>query len=412
MRGASQAVWPHLSVPLRLLLFSQLGFNIGFYLVVPFLAAHLTENLHLAGWVVGAVLGLRTFSQQGLFVLGGALADRIGVKTSVVTGCAVRIAGFLVLAVAQSLPAVVVGVVLVGVAAALFSPATESAIAAWGGELERAGGPTRTQVLALESVYSKVGSILGPLVGGVLLVVPFATTCLAAAAVFGVILVAQVLLLPGDARAGEATPLGESLRAVATDRDFLLFGLLHSSYFLAFAMLYLALPVELRRVGAPSAAVTWFFALAAVVVIALQLPVTRATSDWSAARRLAVGYALLASCFVPVALVATQRPAPGAWVYVAPAVLVTVLHLGQILVLPTGRDVVARIARERRLGTYLGALASLGGLVVLLGGTVFGRLLDLAEAPGAQAAVPWFVMALPPLVSAIAVGPFLRARCG
>ncbi len=32
----------------------------------------------MAGRLVGFVLGLRTFSQQGLFVIGGALADRYG----------------------------------------------------------------------------------------------------------------------------------------------------------------------------------------------------------------------------------------------------------------------------------------------------------------------------------------------
>ena len=42
---------------------------------------------------------------------------------------------------------VIVGVVLVGLAAALFSPATESAIVAWGGDVERAGGPTLPEVV-------------------------------------------------------------------------------------------------------------------------------------------------------------------------------------------------------------------------------------------------------------------------
>ena len=44
--------------------------------------------------MVGFVLGLRTFSQQGLFVVGGALVDRYGVRPIVLTGCALRVAGF------------------------------------------------------------------------------------------------------------------------------------------------------------------------------------------------------------------------------------------------------------------------------------------------------------------------------
>ncbi len=43
--------------PLPLLIGTQLAFNAGFYLVLPFLAGHLAGDLALAGWVVGLVLG-------------------------------------------------------------------------------------------------------------------------------------------------------------------------------------------------------------------------------------------------------------------------------------------------------------------------------------------------------------------
>ncbi|CAM5346167.1 Multidrug resistance protein MdtH [Streptomyces griseorubiginosus] len=48
----------------------------------------------MAGRLVGFVLGLRTFSQQGLFVIGGALAGRYGILPVVLTGCALPIGGF------------------------------------------------------------------------------------------------------------------------------------------------------------------------------------------------------------------------------------------------------------------------------------------------------------------------------
>lgn len=116
----------------RLLLMTQLVFNIGFYLVVPFLAVHLAEDLAMAGWAIGIVLGVRTFSQQGMFVVGGALADRFGVRRTVLAGCALRVVGFVVLASAATLGTVLLGTVLIGFAAALFSPAVESALASYG----------------------------------------------------------------------------------------------------------------------------------------------------------------------------------------------------------------------------------------------------------------------------------------
>src|SRR5690606_41395895 len=84
----------------RLLLCTQLAFNLVFYLVVPFLAVHLAKDLTMAGWAVGVVLGVRTFSQQGLFLVGGALADRFGTRPVVLAGCVVLKVGCLAVSVA------------------------------------------------------------------------------------------------------------------------------------------------------------------------------------------------------------------------------------------------------------------------------------------------------------------------
>jgi hypothetical protein len=59
---------------------------VGFFAVLPYLAGHLTGALGLGGALVGLVLGLRTFSQQGLFVVGGALTDRYAPRTVVLAG--------------------------------------------------------------------------------------------------------------------------------------------------------------------------------------------------------------------------------------------------------------------------------------------------------------------------------------
>lgn len=56
-----------LPVSVKALLITQLLFNVGFYLVVPFIAVQMSDNLGAAGATVGLVLGVRTFSQQGMF---------------------------------------------------------------------------------------------------------------------------------------------------------------------------------------------------------------------------------------------------------------------------------------------------------------------------------------------------------
>ncbi|HBB0432642.1 TPA: MFS transporter, partial [Escherichia coli] len=79
-------LWP------PVLLGSQFVFNIGFYAVVPFLALFLRDDMLLSGGLIGLILGLRTFSQQGMFILGGTLADRYGAKAIILAGCVVRVA--------------------------------------------------------------------------------------------------------------------------------------------------------------------------------------------------------------------------------------------------------------------------------------------------------------------------------
>ncbi|MEW2051189.1 IS256 family transposase [Streptomyces sp. NPDC005476] len=122
-KPSRERTWKHLSPLLRLLILTQLTFNIGFFAVLPFLAEHLGTALGMAGWMVGFVLGLRTFSQQGLFVVGGALVDRYGVRPIVLTGCVLRVAGFAWPGYAQTTWTVIGAVLLIGFAAALFSPA-------------------------------------------------------------------------------------------------------------------------------------------------------------------------------------------------------------------------------------------------------------------------------------------------
>ena len=79
---------------------------------------------------------------------------------------------------------------------------------------------------------------------------------------------------------------------------------------------------------------------------------------------------------------------------------VVLLTLGQMLIVPAARAWVPDLAEEGRIGLYIGALSSVSGLIVLLGGSATGSLLDL----GLPSAVPWLVLAAVP---AVAVAPLL-----
>ena len=48
----------------RLLVLTQLAFNVGFFMVLPYLSVHLSSDLGQATAVVGVVLGLRSSYQR------------------------------------------------------------------------------------------------------------------------------------------------------------------------------------------------------------------------------------------------------------------------------------------------------------------------------------------------------------
>ncbi|MBP9661956.1 MAG: MFS transporter, partial [Aeromonas sp.] len=121
--------WQGMSPAARLLILNGLAFNLGFYMMMPFLAQHMGSGLGLAGWACGLVMGMRVFSQQGLFLLGGTLGDRIGYHTAIVWGCLVRSLGFVLLGWAESLPILLLAAALTGFAGALFTPCAQAYLA-------------------------------------------------------------------------------------------------------------------------------------------------------------------------------------------------------------------------------------------------------------------------------------------
>ena len=399
-RFAALRAFSRLPAYVQLLLITQLCFNIGFYMVLPYLATYLREHLGLAGAAVGLVLGLRSFSQQGLFVVGGTLSDRYGPRRVILVGILIRIAGFLTLGFSTALPGVITGVVLIGFAAALFSPAVESSIARAAGEVERSTGLPRTQVFAMGSVSLQLGATLGPLIGSLLLLVNYRFACVVAAGVFACVWLAYLIMFPNIPPLHKDEPVLAGWGEVLRNRTFLLFALANSTYLVAYNQLYLALPVELVRSLGNDKLLGVMMAISSFMIIAGQVWLTAwARRHLGGRRAIPLGFSIMALGFAMLAAASMVSPLAAPWAGVPAVSMIMLFTLGQMLASPFTADLVARLANERRLGAYYGLLNSFGGLAVLAGSTAIGALLGNGS-HGFAVARPWLVTILLLLFSA------------
>ncbi|MFF4761642.1 MDR family MFS transporter [Streptomyces sp. NPDC001292] len=379
--------------PARLLMVNQFAINLGFYMLMPYLADHLAHGLGLAAWAVGLVLGVRNLSQQGMFLVGGTLADRYGCKPMILAGCALRTVAFGLLAVAGSLPVLVLASGLTGLAGALFNPAVRAYLAADAGE------DRRVEAFAAFNVFYQAGILVGPLAGLALLTWDFGVVCAVAALIFGALAALQVRALPARPPAGRsAEPAWRAVaadwRTVAANRPFLLFAAAMSgSYILAFQV-YLALPLRARELfGAHTGLVTGaVFAVSALAALSGQLKLTAwAKRNLSGPRAIVYGLVLMGAAFLPL----LPRPYEAVAGVGALTLCAALLSWGGALLYPFEMDTVVRLSGDRLVATYYGAYNTASGVAVSLGNLAVGALFDTGVRW-----LPWAALAATGLVCA------------
>ncbi|MFE9651351.1 MDR family MFS transporter [Streptomyces sp. NPDC006365] len=399
----------------QLLMVNQFTINLGFYMLMPYLAAYLAGPVGLAGWLVGLILGVRNFSQQGMFLLGGTLADRLGYKPMIIAGLVLRIVGFATLGLVESVPALLAASAATGLAGALFNPAVRAYLAADAGE-------RRVEAFALFNIFYQAGILLGPLVGMLLTGVSFRVTCLVAAGIFALLSIVQIRALP--ARRGDDAKRGQDQegvlsqwRGIAANGPFVLFSVAMIGFYVMQFQVYLALPLEVRRLGGEgtfgTAAVAVLFAVSGLSTILFQTKVTAwCKARMEPGRALTWGLLTMGLGFVPL-LVATAVPVPdggvGLWLLAAvpPALSALLLAIGTMIAYPFEMDTIVRLSGNRLVATHYGLYNTICGIGITLGNLLTGAALDAARDAG-MSALPWVALFVLGLACAAALSGLHR----
>lgn len=344
------------------MLLNRLGGTVFFLLGI-----YLTRERRLGAELAGLVVSLN--AAGGLFAgpVGGALADRIGRRATLLFGTSLSGALMLALGLARSTTEIVVVAPLLGFFTDICRPPLQAAVA----DVVPPGDRARAYGLLYWAV--NLGFAGAAILGGALaerhfalLFVIDALTTLA----YGAIVLAGVPeTRPVSGPPAHPGRRGAGLLAPFRDRRFVRFVLIQTLVLLAFAQVILTLPLDMRAHGLGTTQIGWLLGLNGVIIVVAQPITLRTLGGVEPARWLAAGAALTGLGLGATAL------AGGTVVYALSALLWTLGEIGFSTATPT---LVAEMAPVERRGLYQGTYQLAWGVAStcapVLGSLVLARL--------------------------------------
>ena len=317
--------------------------------VLPFFAFYITGLLHHSAALAGLATALYGAGAAVSGLVGGVLADRVGRKPTLIGAQFANAATILALGYARSPWALAAGALVVGLATNAYRPAQSAMIA----DLVPAGDRTRAYALNFWAI--NLGFSLSMAAVGLvtefgyhaLFYADAATTALCAAliAVFvrettpnGAMTVAR------DARRAGGSG-GEGLGTVLRDRTFIAFVAAFFVLLTVFNQCQTGLPIAMAVSGLSPAVFGRIAALNGVLIVLLQLPVTRLLKRYPQGRVLAGAGLVIGTGFGVLAFGQSVE------MYVLCTVVMT---LGEIGNTPTAQAVATQLAPDHLRGRYQG----------------------------------------------------------
>jgi len=370
-RGYDRRVW--------MLFYGRIISSLGFSIVMPFLSIYLHRELGIPMTVVGLVLLISAVVGALGQILGGELADIIGRKKIMVIAMAARCLMFTLLAyvISGGADLVVIGamVCLSSLAGSFFEPASSALIA------DVVEPKKRLEAYGLLRIGGNLGWTLGPLLGGLLVMVSYPFLFLISALATGTVSI-MVFLFVGESISAGSKRERFSLKdmgRMGKDHRFLAFSFISIFLFMMFGQMastYAVFSTDI--IGITETEVGYLYAINGLMVVLIQFPISRMISHQRMTRVMAFGSLLYAIGYGIVGLSPTIGLSFPSWLF-SPgfmylALCMFVVTMGEMIVSPSSTALVAKMSPEKERGRYQGMY----GLVSSFGfsaGPFFGGLL-------------------------------------
>ncbi|QDP41754.1 MFS transporter [Radiobacillus deserti] len=226
---------------IKVTLSSAFLLNFAGFAVFSFLAVYLSNVLHLSTVESGTVLSILTLSSRLLPFITGSIGDKYGFKRAMGIGLILRGLGFTALAFSYNFLSVSLSAFFIGVGAAFYEP---SALAYFSKEKNI---DLRKKHFIYLNLALNGGAIIGPLLGGVLLLMDPRVPFLISASIFFMLYIVQFITLSNGNKEERQDTVSfiKGFKQVARNKSFLLFCLSMTFFWFMFAQLTVGIPLHI-----------------------------------------------------------------------------------------------------------------------------------------------------------------------
>ena len=401
------------NVPFWILVIGSFINSTGSALVFPFIALYIGRRFHATEVEIGLIFTY--YAAVSLFsgAAGGALSDRFGRKTVMVIGLGAAIVFSLSLAFAQTVPLILVAILITGLFSPIFGPAANAMVADMLPEERLASG------YGLVRVAQNLGVVIGPLLGGLLADTDngFVWLFLGDAATSGIFALVIAFLLPETRPAAppdaaqptsaghwwDALKLFDGYGKVIRDVPFFLFSLTFLGATLVYSQMNTNLVLYMdKEFGMSAGQYSLLIALNAAMVVLFQFPITAYIERFKYTAVLAFGALCYGIGFGMFGFLGRL------WWFALGMAIITV---GEMVMIPVAQAVVAEMAPEDMRGRYMGFYGLVWGLSFGIGPLAGGVI--LAAGDGLYRRYLWYLALGVGILGALAfllLGRYLNRR--
>ncbi|USG64601.1 MFS transporter [Brevibacillus ruminantium] len=338
------------------------------FMIIPYYAIYFTETMKYSVFFSGMALSTFSISSKVANFTGGYLIDRFRPEIFINLGFILMIIAYISLIFINVQFLFIIALMLLGFGDGCIGIAMKYKLIA-----QSETPAQKARMFALISICFNLGSMVGPLIGFLLVGLSYklAFTCIAILYLLTYISI-RLFTLPSAATEKRQLNVKEDFKEIASHKQFVSFMLLVIGFFIVFSQFQFSIPVILKSIYQSDAAfkISTIFALNGLVIVLLQYPIVRRLENHNMLRTSLVGFSLVLLAFTLIAI--SQFLNLGfSMIYLS----IFVFTVGEIMFNTFSNSYVSTISPKGRLATYLGFIGLASGLGSFFGNSISGNLI-------------------------------------